>query len=113
MTRKDTILITDDDPSLLTVLTVLLQEEGFDVIQATRGSECLRKAFEAHPDLVLLDIGLPDRSGTSVCHQLREICNIPIIMLTATSTEKQKVDSLNDGADDYVTKPFNNDELVA
>lgn len=113
MTRKDTILITDDDPSLLTVLTVLLQEEGFDVIQATRGSECLRKAFEAHPDLVLLDIGLPDRSGTSVCHQLREICSIPIIMLTANSAEKQKVDSLNDGADDYVTKPFNNDELVA
>ena len=113
MTVKDTILITDDDPSLLTVLSVLLQEEGFDVIQATRGSECLHKAYQTHPDLVLLDIMLPDRSGTAVCQQLREISNIPIIMLTATSTEKQKVDSLNDGADDYVTKPFNNDELVA
>lgn len=113
MTPKDTILITDDDPSLLTVLTVLLQQEGFNVIQATRGSECLHKAFETHPDLILLDIMLPDRSGTTVCHQLREFSKVPIIMLTATSTDKQKVDSLNDGADDYVTKPFNNDELVA
>ena len=110
---KETILITDDDPSLLIVLSVLLREEGFNVIQASRGSECLHKAYETHPDLVLLDIVLPDRSGTTVCRQLREISNIPIIMLTGTSTEKQKVESLNDGADDYVTKPFNNDELVA
>ena len=113
MTVKDTILITDDDPSLLTVLSVLLQEEGFDVIQATRGSECLHKAYETHPDLVLLDIMLPDKNGTEVCQQLRQISNIPIIMLTATATERQKVQSLNEGADDYVTKPFNNDELVA
>jgi two-component system KDP operon response regulator KdpE len=113
MTVKDTILITDDDPSLLTVLSVLLQEEGFNVIQTTRGSECLHKAYETHPDLILLDIMLPDKSGTDVCRQLREISDVPIIMLTATSKEKQMVDSLNDGADDYVTKPFNNDELVA
>jgi two-component system KDP operon response regulator KdpE len=113
MTVKDTILITDDDPSLLTVLSVLLQEEGFNVIQAARGSECLHKAYETHPDLILLDIMLPDKSGTAVCRQLREVSDVPIIMLTATSLEKQKVDSLNDGADDYVTKPFNNDELVA
>jgi two-component system, OmpR family, KDP operon response regulator KdpE len=106
-------LLTDDDPSLLTVLSLLLQEEGFNVIQASRGSECLHKAYETHPDLVLLDIGLPDKSGTAVCRQLREISNIPIIMLTASSAEKQKVASLNEGADDYVTKPFDNDELVA
>jgi two-component system, OmpR family, KDP operon response regulator KdpE len=113
MTVKDTVLITDDDPSLLTVLSVLLQEEGFNVIQASRGSECLHKAYDTHPDLVLLDIMLPDKSGTEVCQQLRQISNVPIIMLTATATERQKVQSLNEGADDYVTKPFNNDELIA
>ncbi len=113
MTNKDTILITDDDSSLLTVLSALLQEEGFNVIQATRGAECLRKAYDTHPDLVLLDIMLPDKQGTEVCRQLREISGVPIVMLTATSTEKQKVDSLTEGADDYVTKPFDNDELVA
>ena len=113
MIPKYTILITDDDPSLLAVLSLLLEEEGFNVVRAASGSECLHKAFETHPDLVLLDIMLPDRSGTAVCRQLREFSNIPIIMLTATSTERQKVASLNDGADDYVTKPFDNDELVA
>ena len=113
MTVKNTILITDDDPSLLTVLSVLLQEEGFNVLQATRGTECLRKAYENHPDLILLDIMLPDKSGADVCRQLREISNVPILMLTATSSEKQKVASLTEGADDYVTKPFDNDELVA
>lgn len=113
MTTKDTILITDDDSSLLTVLSALLQEEGFNVIQATRGADCLRKAYDAHPDLVLLDIMLPDKQGTEVCRQLREISSVPIVMLTASSAEKQKVDSLTDGADDYVTKPFDNNELVA
>ena len=83
------------------------------MLQATRGTECLRKAYENHPDLVLLDIMLPDKSGTDVCRQLREISNVPILMLTATSSEKQKVASLTEGADDYVTKPFDNDELVA
>ena len=113
MKIKDTILITDDDPSLLTVLSALLQEEGFKVIPAAGGGECLRKAYETHPDLILLDIMLPDKDGTEVCRRLREISNVPIIMLTARSTEKQKVNSFSDGADDYVTKPFDNDELVA
>lgn len=113
MTVKDTILITDDDPSLLTVLSALLQEEKFNVIRAASGTECLHKAYETHPDLILLDIMLPDKNGADVCRQLREISNVPIIMLTATLMEKQKVASLNNGADDYVTKPFNNDELVA
>ena len=114
MSNRDTILIADDDPSLRTVLNVLLQEEGFNVLQAADGSECLRTAYERHPDLVLLDIMMPNRDGREVCRHLREVSsNVGIIMLTAVSVGQDKVQTLTEGADDYVTKPFNNDELVA
>lgn len=113
MTTKDTILIADDDASLRVVLAVLFQEEGFNVLEAADGTECLRMAYERHPDLVLLDIMMPGKDGREVCQRLREISNVPIIMLTAVSVEQDKVQILSDGADDYVTKPFNNDELVA
>ena len=113
MTNKDTVLIADDDPSLRTVLSALLQEEGFDVLQAADGSECLHIAYDAHPDLVLLDIMMPSKDGKEVCQRLREASEVPIVMLTAVSQEKEKVESFTRGADDYVTKPFNNDELVA
>ncbi len=113
MTNKTTILIADDDSSLRSVLTVLLHEEGFTVLQVADGSECLHMAYDKHPDLVLLDIMMPNKDGREVCRRLREISNVPIIMLTAVSIEKEKVGRLKDGADDYVTKPFNNDELVA
>ena len=113
MTTKDTILIADDDASLRVVLAVLFQEEGFNVLEAADGLDCLRMAYERHPDLVLLDIMMPGKDGRDVCRRLREISNVPIIMLTAVSVEGDKVQTLSDGADDYVTKPFNNDELVA
>jgi two-component system KDP operon response regulator KdpE len=113
MTYKPTILLADDDLSLRKVLGALLQEEGFNVILAADGSECLRKAYDTHPDLVLLDIMMPSKDGRVVCRQLREISSVPIIMLTAVPHEKEKVDRFADGADDYVTKPFNNDELIA
>jgi DNA-binding response OmpR family regulator len=113
MKDRETILIADDDPSLLTVLGVLLQEEGYRVFKAVDGSECLRLAYEVHPALILLDIMMPNKDGKEVCRRLREISDVPIIMLSAVSAEKQKVDSFAEGADDYVTKPFNNDELVA
>ena len=113
MTFRDTILIADDDPSLRTVLTVLLQEEGFNVLQAADGSGCLHMAYDRHPDLILLDIMMPDKDGREVCRRLREISSVPIVMLTALSVEQSIVQSLTDGADDYITKPFNNDELVA
>lgn len=113
MTNRDTILIADDDASLRVVLAVLFQEEGFNVLEAADGLDCLRMAYERHPDLVLLDIMMPGKDGRDVCRRLREISNVPIIMLTAVSVEGDKVQTLSDGADDYVTKPFNNDELVA
>ncbi|MCL4394257.1 MAG: response regulator transcription factor [Chloroflexi bacterium] len=113
MRDRETILIADDDPSLLTVLGVLLQEEGYRVFKATDGAECLRLAYEVHPALILLDIMMPNKDGNEACRRLREISDVPIIMLTAVSAEKQKMESFAGGADDFVTKPFNNDELVA
>jgi DNA-binding response OmpR family regulator len=113
MKEKDTILIVDDDPSVRQVLNVLLEEEGFAVIQAMNGNDCLRLAYERHPDLVLLDIMMPNKDGREVCRRLREVSDVPIVMLTCLPSEKEKVGRLADGADDYVTKPFRNAELIA
>ncbi len=113
MKEKDTILVADDDPSLRQVLNVLLEAEGFCVIQAIDGTECLRLAYEQHPDLILLDIMMPNRDGREVCRRLREISDVPVVMLTCLPSEKEKVERLADGADDYVTKPFHNAELIA
>ncbi|MDE3088574.1 MAG: response regulator transcription factor [Chloroflexota bacterium] len=113
MKTKETILITDDDPSMRTVLSALLQEENFRVLLAADGSECLRLAYHAHPDLVLLDILMEGKDGREVCKRLREVSNVPIIMLTGVSLNQEKIGRFADGADDYVTKPYNNDELIA
>jgi len=111
--NQDTILVADDDASLRQVITTLLQEEGFRVLQAIDGTECLRTAFEHHPDLILLDIMMPNKDGREVCQRLRELSNVPIIMLTALSQEREKIERLMAGADDYITKPFDNQELIA
>lgn len=113
MKEKEVVLLADDDPSLRQVLTVLLEEEGFSVITATDGDECLRVALEQRPDLILLDIIMPHTDGRTVCRRLREISDVPIIMLTCLPAPNEKVERLMDGADDYVTKPFHNDELIA
>ena len=111
--KKDSILVVDDEPGVRQVLSMLLKTEGFDVLEAADGKECLRLAYKHRPDLVLLDILMPDRDGREVCRRLREISDVPILMLTALSDMKEKVNRLSDGADDYVTKPFHNEELVA
>jgi two-component system KDP operon response regulator KdpE len=113
MKRKETILVVDDEPPVRQVLSTLLETEGFAVIEAADGTECLRVAHDYRPDLVLLDIMMPHRDGREVCQRLREISNVPIIMLTALPGGKETVERLQDGADDYITKPFRNDELVA
>ena len=113
MKEQDTILVADDDLSLRQVLSVLLEEEGFGVVQAVDGDDCLRLAYERHPDLILLDIMMPNKDGREACRRVREISDVPIIMLTCLPGEKEKVERLSDGADDYVTKPFLNAELVA
>ncbi len=114
MTNQRTILVADDDPDILRVLNALLQDEGFNVIQATDGVECLQMAFTRHPDLVVLDIRMPRKDGREVCKQLREISEtLPILMLTALSDLPEKLGRFADGADDYLTKPFDTEELVA
>ncbi len=110
MTR---ILVVDDDPGLLRALAINLRARHFDVDTAADGATALRRAAETHPDLVVLDLGLPDIDGTEVVAGLRGWTSVPVVVLSARDGEWVKVDALDAGADDYVTKPFGMDELLA
>lgn len=114
MKTQERILVVDDEQAVRQVLSTLLETEGFSVIEASDAKSCLHLVYEQHPDLVLLDILMPDRDGRDVCRLLRDIdSRLPIVMLTAISDEQETVGRLGDGADDYITKPFHNHELVA
>jgi PleD family two-component response regulator len=109
------ILIAEDESSLRLVLRTILECEGFDVLEAVDGSDALRKATAELPDLVLLDVMMPDLDGYEVCRRLRgafSTRHIPIVMLTARAEQTDKVRGLEGGANDYVTKPWDNRELV-
>jgi DNA-binding response OmpR family regulator len=108
-----TILLVDDDALLRRSLTYLLQQEGYRVVTATTGEEALAITRERRPDLVLLDLGLPDLGGVEVCRRLRLQTTVPVIILTARSAEADKIVGLDAGADDYVTKPIGGGELTA
>ena len=107
------IFVVEDEESVLDPLELLLTKEGFKVSTARSGKEALDNYQRIAPDLILLDIMLPEVSGTEVCRQIRTKSNVPIIMLTAKETEVDKVVGLELGADDYVTKPYSKAELVA
>ena len=107
------ILVIDDEEPTVQLIAMLLERRGFEVIKAYRAEEGLRKAYRHQPDLVLLDIMMPDMDGWDVCKRLREMSDVPIIFLTARSDVKDVVKGLEMGADDYVIKPYDNDELVA
>lgn len=107
------ILLIDDDAELPGVVGVALEREGFEVIMAPDGPEGLRAAYRHHPDLVILDVMMPRLDGWKTCQRLRELSDVPIIMLTAKTRETDVVKGLILGADDYVTKPFSVAELVA
>jgi DNA-binding response OmpR family regulator len=107
------ILIVDDEPELRSMLRQYLTREGFDVAEAISGNEALDKVRRSDPDLVLLDVGLPDIDGFEVLRMLRSDSDIPVIMLTARDEEIDRVVGLSVGADDYVVKPFSPRELVA
>lgn len=107
------ILVVDDEQSIVNIIAYNLKKEGYDVICACDGEEGLELAFEEYPDLILLDIMMPKMDGYEVCRKIREKSNVPIIMLTARADEVDKVIGLEMGADDYVTKPFGNRELLA
>jgi DNA-binding response OmpR family regulator len=107
------ILLIDDDITLSHLLSQYLRESSFEVIEASNGPMGLRLAYGEKPDLVLLDIMLPGMDGWEVCARLRELADLPIIMLTAKTTEADKLRGFRLGVDDYVTKPFSFAELVA
>jgi two-component system response regulator RegX3 len=110
---KRTILLVEDEESIVTPLVEALRREGFDAAVSATASESLEAFERARPDLVLLDVMLPDGSGFEVCRELRARSRVPIIMLTARGEEADRVAGLELGADDYVVKPFSARELVA
>ena len=110
MTR---VLVVDDDPQLLRALHITLTARGYRVATATDAKQALAEASRTPPDLVILDLGLPDLDGVAVAEALRGWTNVPIIVLSARDAEAAKVNALDAGADDYVTKPFGMNELLA
>jgi two-component system, OmpR family, KDP operon response regulator KdpE len=107
------ILVVDDEPQLLRALGTNLKARGYDVELAASGEAALSLAARTHPDVVVLDLGLPGIDGTEVIRGLRGWSSVPIIVLSVRETESEKVEALDAGADDYVTKPFGMDELLA
>jgi two-component system, OmpR family, alkaline phosphatase synthesis response regulator PhoP len=113
MQHKTHVLVVDDDPRLLRLVRVNLERAGFSVSTAGHGQAALDELAAQPPDAMVLDITMPGVDGFTLTQQVREISNVPIIMLTAMSEQAQKVRGLEIGADDYMTKPFDPDELVA
>lgn len=107
------ILLVDDEPAIQRAVGPLLRSRGYDVEIAGTGADALRLAAGRAPDLIVLDLGLPDLEGTEVCRRLRAASAVPVIVLSARGSEADKVQALDLGADDYVTKPFGPEELLA
>ena len=113
MSEKPLVLIVDDEPQIRRLLTVTLEANGYRALSAVNGQEGLVLAAQHRPALVILDLGLPDLPGQEVLRRLREWSRTPVLVLSVRDDEKGKVAALDAGADDYVTKPFNTDELLA
>ncbi len=113
MARRATILVVDDEPAIRRLLRTSLAGQGYDVVEAEDGAAALAAAEREKPDLVILDLGLPDLAGIEVIRSLRQRSALPIIVLSVRDDERGKVEALDGGADDYVTKPFGVEELVA
>jgi two-component system KDP operon response regulator KdpE len=107
------VLVCDDEPHVLRAVKVVLRQAGFDTIMASSVKEALDQAAVQHPDAAILDLLLPDGDGVEICRELRTWSEMPIIVLSAVGEEDEKVRALEQGADDYVVKPFNPRELVA
>ncbi len=113
MSTQPLILVADDEARITKLISVVLSEEGFRVVTATSGKEALKKAEELRPDVVLLDMVMPDLDGLEVMSQLRLRWPVPIILVTGQASTADKATGLDLGADDYIAKPFHPDELVA
>lgn len=113
MSNKNTIIVIDDESQIRKVLTISLEASDFKVVGAENAKDGIIQAATMHPQLIILDLGLPDRDGLSVIKELRTWTNIPIIVLSVRNSEEDIVTALDSGADDYLTKPFNTSELIA
>jgi len=113
MSQQAHVLVIDDEPQILRAVRTILTAKQFRVTTAARGEEGLTLAAAQSPDLIILDLTLPDLDGIDVCSRLREWTQVPIIVLSVRDTEKDKVAALDRGADDYLTKPFGIEELLA
>ncbi len=110
---KTKILVVDDDQNLCRLMEVYLKKEDYEIVIANTGQEAIDRYHEENPQLIILDIMLPEMDGWQVCEKIRENSKVPILMLTAKGERDDKLKGLKIGADDYVTKPFDPDELVA
>jgi two-component system KDP operon response regulator KdpE len=106
-------LVIDDEPQIRRLLRVTLEANGYRVFDAATGNEGIIQAAQRRPDIVLLDLGLPDLDGVTVLKRLREWSHVPVVVLSVRDREEDKIAALDNGADDYVTKPFNSGELLA
>jgi DNA-binding response OmpR family regulator len=111
--RDAKVLIVEDDDDLRELIRAIVEREGMETIEAGDGGEGLRRFYDDRPGLVILDVGLPDPDGWQVLERIRELSDVPVLMLTARAAELDKVRGLREGADDYVTKPFGRQELIA
>ena len=111
--NKKRILVVDDEKGLAKIIRLNLEQDGFDVVEAYNGAQAMEKLRTTLPDLILLDVMMPDMDGFTVLKMVREIGSIPVIMLTAKGEEDDKIKGLELGADDYVTKPFSPRELTS
>jgi len=113
MNSPETILVVDDEPQIRRFLRTSLAAQGYEVLEADTGQDALRQAVAGHPDLIVLDLGLPDMDGVDVLHRVREWSSVPVFVLSVRAREAEKVRALETGADDYITKPFGMAEFVA
>lgn len=111
--KKNTILVVDDEPQIQKMLGILLDVENYKIVESLTGKQGVRMAASIKPDLILLDLGLPDMNGKDVITAIREWSQVPIIVLSACLLDEEIINALNIGANDYVTKPFNIDVLLA
>jgi two-component system KDP operon response regulator KdpE len=111
--KPQTVLVVDDEPQIRRLLRLTLESAGYRILDAANGNDGLIHAAQRHPDLILLDLGLPDADGVTVLKRLREWSHTPVIILTVRDQEDDKISALDAGADDYVTKPFGSGELLA
>jgi two-component system, OmpR family, KDP operon response regulator KdpE len=110
---RNRVLVVDDEPQILRAVEMKLRDAGYAVETAATAQEALAKAAMRPPEAIVLDVLLPDGRGTDVCRELRGWTSVPILVLSAVDEEKEKIEALDAGADDYVTKPFSGDELLA